>query len=197
MITSVIPTQEQLNDLRDRINEQKRMAEYQKLKNDLEEITFKAVNTPNDLDGAMQMPDTDRALQSKRPVHSIVGKMVDRALKMCAIQPIIGNIVALLLPILGIIFLTTLNSLAIKHGIHWFSYALPYFMKSSMIAVSLVIVVSSSRSILLPVLGMAIAGFFCSTLQGHETVLHFNFNDFLILGVASFIASLFSAIAVR
>ncbi len=192
-----IPTHDDLAILRDRLAEQKRIAEYQQLKKDLEEMTTKVVNTPSDLEGAMQMPDTDKILVTKRLTHSIIEKIVDRGLKMCAVQPIIGSIIALALPILGVIFLHFLSSLALQHGIHWFSKALPYFMKGSMIAISLVILASASRSILLPLLGMVFAGFFCSVLQGHETMLNFGFNDFLILGVTSFVASLFSAIAIR
>lgn len=197
MSTVIIPTNDDLAILKDRLSEQKRIAEYQQLKKDLEEMTTKVVNTPSDLEGSMQVPDTDKVLVTKRLTHSIVEKIVDRALKMCAIQPIIGSIIAIMLPIGGMFFLHFLSQLASKHGVHWLAQGLPYFMKGSIIAISLAILASASRSILLPVLGMVVAGFFCSILQGHETVLHFGFNDFLILGVTSFVASLFSTIAIR
>lgn len=197
MSTVVIPTHDDLAILKDRLNEQKRIAEYQQLKKDLEEMTTKVVNTPSDLEGSMQVPDTDKVLVTKRLTHSIVDKIVDRALKMCAIQPIIGSIIAIMLPIGGMFFLHFLSQLASQHGVHWVAQGLPYFMKGSMIAISLAILASASRSILLPILGMVFAGFFCSVLQGHETVLNFGFNDFLILGVTSFVASLFSTIAIR
>lgn len=197
MTAIVIPTTDDLSILRERLAEQKRIAEYRQLKRDLAEITSKAVNTPNDLDGAMQMPDTDKVLQQKRSVNSVVEKMIDRLLTMCSVQPIIGNIIAILFPIFGMIFLPALNTWALKHGIHWFHYFSPYLLKFSMPVIGLIILKSSSRSLLLPILGMATSWFFCSTLQGHETVLQFNYNDFVILGVVSFIASLFSAIAIR
>ena len=197
MTMSLAPSMDDLATLRSRLDEQKRIAEYQKLKKDLEDITTRAVNTPSDLEGVMQMPDTDKILVTKRLTHSIIEKIVDRGLKMCAIQPIIGSIIAIMLPIVGMFFLHFLSSLASQHGVHWVAKALPYFMKASMIAISLAILASASRSILLPVLGMVFAGFFCSVLQGHETMLNFGFNDFLILGVTSFVASLFSAIAIR
>lgn len=197
MTMSLAPSMDDLATLRSRLDEQKRIAEYQQLKKDLEEMTTKVVNTPSDLEGAMQMPDTDKVLVTKRLTHSIIEKIVDRALKMCAIQPIIGSIIAIILPIAGIFFLHFLASQAQRHGVHWIAKGLPYFMKGSIIAISLAILASASRSILLPVLGMVFAGFFCSVLQGHETMLNFGFNDFLILGVTSFVASLFSTIAIR
>lgn len=197
MTMSLAPSMDDLATLRSQLDEQKRIAEYQKLKKDLEDITTRTVSTPSDLEGVMQMPDTEKVLVTKRLTHSIVEKIVDRALKMCAIQPIIGSIIAIMLPIGGMFFLHFLSQLALKHGVHWVAQGLPYFMKGSMIAISLAILASASRSILLPVLGMVFAGFFCSVLQGHEKMLNFGFNDFLILGVTSFVASLFSTIAIR
>ena len=94
-----IPTYDDLSLLRDRLAEKKRIAEYQPLKKDLEEMTTKVINTPSDLEGSMQMPDADKVLITKRLTHSVFEKMVDRALKICSIQPIIGSIIAIMLPI--------------------------------------------------------------------------------------------------
>ena len=195
--TLIAPTHDELSSLKDQIAEQKRALEYKKLKEDLADITMKAVNTPNDLDGAMQVPDTDRILITKRATYSMVEKIISRAAKMCAIQPIIGSVIALFFPILMMIFLGKLNTLALSHDISWLETALPYLSKSSVVAISSVIVLSASRSLLLPLLGMILALTFCSMLQGDAVIFHYGFNDFLILGVASFVASLFSAIAIR
>ena len=195
--TLVAPSLVEMNELKDQISEQKRAVEYKKLKKDLEEITLKAVNTPNDIDGAMQMPDTDRLLVTKRTTHPIVEQIVSRAAKMCAIQPIIGSVIGIILAVLGMILLLSLNTLALEHDISWVQKALPYLTKSSITAIAGVIVLSASRSLLLPLLGMVLALAFCSMLQGNDAILYYGFNDFLILGVASFMASLFSAIAIR
>ena len=165
MNTAIAPTQEEIIDIKEKISEQKRAMEYQKLKQKLEEITTKAVNTPNDLDGVMQIPDTDRILIARRAVSSIVEKIIDGAVRMCAIQPIIGNLIALALPVLGVILLTMLSDLALQHNVSWVEKALPYLMKSSIISVAIVIIISSSRSLLLPLLGMILSVCFCSMLQ--------------------------------
>jgi hypothetical protein len=192
-----VPSHDDVNELKEQIAEHKRALEYKKLKEDLADITMKAANTPNDIDGAMQMPDTDQVLTTKRIAYSVIEKIISRAAKMCAVQPIIGNIIALILPILAVAMLSMLNALALKHDISWVEKALPYLTKSSIVAISGVVLISAARSLLLPLLGMVLAVTFCSILQGSETIFHYSFNDFLILGVASFVAAMFSALAIR
>jgi len=199
MSLAMAPTQSELDNLKDQIQEQRRLAEYQKLKQDLEEITVKAVNTQTDLDCAMQVPDTDRVLDSKSKVNSVIDKMITRACQMCSIQPVIGPVVVLLLILTGPLFLSFLADTATTHDAEFLSKVIPFLMKGSvtMIAMSFVIIRSASRSLLLPIVGMLTSAFFCTSLEASEKVLHFHFNDFIILGVASFIALLISAISVR
>lgn len=56
--TAMIPSEQDLLSLKSEIAAAKRKVEYEKLKKDLHDITYKAVNTPNEFDGVMQMPDT-------------------------------------------------------------------------------------------------------------------------------------------
>ena len=199
MPLAIAPTQLELDDLKSQIQEQKRIAEYQQLKQDLEDITLKAVNTQTEVDCAMQVADTDRVLDSKSKVNSVIDKMITRACQMCSIQPVIGSLIVILLVLAGPAFLHFLAHSAQTHEATFLSKVLPFLLKGSvtMVTIGVVILRSASRSLALPLAGIATSAFFCTSLSAGEKILHFHFNDFIILGTASFIALLVSAISVR
>ena len=61
-----VPHDHEIEGVKSQIKDMTRKAELEKLKQELAEITQKAVNTPNEFEGAMQLPDTDKALKTKR-----------------------------------------------------------------------------------------------------------------------------------
>ena len=199
MSLAIAPSQSELDDLKAQVQEQKRLAEYQQLKQDLEAMTTRAASVENGDEDAMQVADTDRVLDSKRKANSVIDKMITRAFHMCSLQPVIGSLIVILLVLAGPAFLNFLAHSAETHEATFLSNVLPFLLKGSvtMVTIGLVILRSASRSLALPLAGMATSAFFCTSLSAGEKILHFHYNDFIILGTASFIALLVSAISVR
>jgi hypothetical protein len=55
-------TDQEINDLKNQVEAKKRQAEYDRLKQDLADITYRESNRPTEFDSGLQYPDTDRSL---------------------------------------------------------------------------------------------------------------------------------------
>ena len=178
--TTMIPNEQDLVSLRSEIEAAKRKAEYDKLKKDLHDITYKAVNTPTEFDGMMQVPDTQKALKTKRQGYHFFELLFDRVRGMFSLRPIIGNIIALL--IAGIALFYIFNEV----NMTGFEKYQSYFAIGIQIFAAIQIIKSATRGLLLPFLALIIGGSIAHSLGAHETLLHFNkafYQHLMITGI--------------
>lgn len=171
------PSDQDLLSLRSELEEARRRAEYEKLKSELYEVTYRASNTPNEFDGVMQMPDTHRALSTKRQKQHFFNLMLDRLQGMFSLRPIMGNIIALMMSGIALFYIFNKVEMA------GFQDYENYFGLGIQITAALQIIKSATRGLLLPVLALLIGGSAAHTLGAHDTLLHFNktFFQYLML----------------
>lgn len=180
MDSTFTPTENDLQALRDQIQEAKRAAEFEQLKQDLHDITYKAVNTPNEFEGMMQVPDTQKILKTKRKHHQFVELLLERIRGMFALRPVIGNIIALMLSVL--IFYYIFHEVGGK----WFEQYGQYFTIGIQFFAGLQIIKSGTRSLILPFLALIIGGMVSHGLSGDQTVFHFGksfYEHLTIVGI--------------
>jgi hypothetical protein len=113
------PTNADIQAMKDKITELDKFSEYKKLKEELTEKMNELVNTPNEFEGAMKMPDTQKVLKTKRKSYHFIDVLFNRLKGMFAIRPIIGNIIALI--IAGIAFYYIFNKIPawFKNTMFW------------------------------------------------------------------------------
>jgi len=80
--------------------------QYQRLLEDIEDKTYKAVNTPNEFSSAMQYPDTYNVLKSKKKNKSFFDLLYARLIHMLSPRPVIGNFIALGLAAIAVYIVT-------------------------------------------------------------------------------------------
>jgi hypothetical protein len=174
-----------MTQIKEEIKELKQREQYQKLKNDLEEITTRAVNTPNEFEGAMQVPDTERILKTKRKTNTFSELLLARIIAMCAFRPIIGNIIAILIAIVGMYYIWNVVDLK------GFAEYRSYFSITIQIFAAIQIAKSASRSILLPGLSLILgsAGAHRLNAGGHHLLFgagHTFYEGMIIAGIIGF-----------
>lgn len=173
-------TEQDLNQLKSKIEAAKRQVEYDQLKRDLVDLTYKAANTPTEFDGAMQLSDTDHVIQTQRKSVHVVEMMFHRIQRMFSLKPIIGNIIALL--IAAIVLFMIFNNMN-KTG---FNAVQHYLAIGIQIFAAIQIIKSATRGLLLPCLALVIGAVVAHSLGAHQTFLHFNktfYNDLMITGI--------------
>lgn len=141
-----MPTDQDLQNLKDEINAAKRKAEYDLLKQELQEVTYKAVNTPNEFDGAMQVPDTEKKLVTKRKGQRFFELLFNRIRDMFSLRPIIGNIIALMIAGVALFYIYREVDMA------GFKDYQGYFAIGIQIFAAIQIIKSATRGLLLPFL---------------------------------------------
>lgn len=174
----VIPSDTELQNLRDQIDEAKRAAEYAKLKRDLKDIVSSAVNTPNEFEGVMQMPDTDRVLKTKHAKPHFFELMIERLRGMFSVRPIIGNIIALL--IAGIALYYIFEAAGVSRASQGFLAA------GIEIFAAIQIIKSATRGLLLPFLALIIGGAASHAISDHQMVFHFGkifYEHLMVVGI--------------
>lgn len=164
MDNALAVTDDQINELRSQINEHKKREEYERLKKDLFDITFKANHTLTEFNGGMKEVDTERALLSSKK-RTLPEMLIGRFLKMCSLRPVAGNMIAIALAIVSVVSLhqflknPELNSLKIYLG---------YFIE---MAAGLQILKSASRSLVLPITATLFGAIISNQLTGHQLFL--------------------------
>ena len=98
-------TDKEINELKSQIDAQKKIQEYAQLKKDLFDISFKANHTLTEFDGGMQQVDTERVLKTNRLNPTFSELVISRIIKMCNVRPIVGNVIALGLSAIALVFL--------------------------------------------------------------------------------------------
>lgn len=181
-------TDRELSELKSQIDAQKKIQEYNQLKKELFDITYQAYHSLTDLDGGMKQVDTERALKANRSNSSLSELLIQRIIKMCNLRPIAGNLIALGLVFIGLVFLTNcltdpeLKSLRV---------GLIYFIE---FAAAVQILKSASRSIVLPLAATAIGAVISHQLGKHLLFNHpaVFFQGMMIVGVVGIAISVFS-----
>ena len=115
--------------------------------------------------------------------------MIVRIIKMCNVRPIIGNLIALGLSFIGLVFL--INFLT-DPELKSLSSGLTYFIE---FAAAVQIVKSASRSIILPLAATAIGAVISHQLTGNHLIFNHPavfFQIMMIVGLIGIAISVFS-----
>ena len=136
----------------------KRKNELSKLKEELAEASQIANQTPNEFEGSMQIPDTDKVLKTKRKTTSFFDIVFERVRAMLAVRPIVGNIIAI-----GLAFFAMYYIYNEIQGTVLAKYQ-GYMGTGMCVFAALQVVKSSTRSILLPILAVMIGSSISHTL---------------------------------
>jgi len=186
-------TEREISEMKEKIADQKRVTEYNKLKTDLADISYRSANTPNEFDSAMQSPDTDRVLQSRKGKDNFINLFIARVQHMCSPRPAVGNFIALGI-ILAVIFL--LRSGVVTHiGSYDVSKYLPYLGYGALIAGALQIIKSATRTLLIPLLALVIGGLITVSMGQNDIVMTFGneiYQGMFICGIIGLIIASFS-----
>ncbi len=178
--TTMMPNDEDLQLLRNEVEAARRKAEYDRLKQDLHDITYKAVNTPNEFNGAMQVPDTSRVLKAKRSTYHFFDLLFERIRDMFSLRPIIGNIIALLIAGVALFYIfREVNMAGFKDYQSYFAIGIQLFA-------AVQIIKSATRSLLLPFVALVLGGAVAHNIGHHQTLLHFNqqfYQHLMIVGI--------------
>ena len=180
METATRLTEQDLNQLKSQVEEAKRKAEYDRLKRDLHDITYKAANTPTEFDGAMQRPDTNKVLRTKRTKHHFFDLLFERVRGMFSLRPIVGNIIALLIAGVALFYIYNEMNMA------GFEKYQGYFAIGIQIFAAIQIIKSATRGLLLPFLALIVGGSIAHSLGADQTLLHFNkafYEHLMITGI--------------
>jgi len=182
-------TDKEINELKSQIDAQRKIEEYEKLKKDLFEISFKANHALTEFDGGMQQVDTTRALKAAHSNPTFSELIIGRIIKMCNVRPIVGNFIALGLSVIGLVFIFNfLTSPDLKS----LMVGLTYFIE---IAAAVQILKSASRSIVLPLAATAIGAVVSNQITGSHLFLNHSaefFQAMMIVGLVGIGISVFA-----
>ena len=172
-----------------KIDAQRKVHEYAKLKKDLFDITYQASHTLTEFDGGMQQIDTEQSLKTKRTTSSFYDLLISRTIKMCNVRPIVGNVIGIVLSIIGLVFLLNfLNNPELKT----LKIYLAYFIE---IAAAVQVLKSASRSIVLLLVATIMGSIVSNQLTGHQLFLNqpsLFFQAMMITGLIGISISVFS-----
>jgi hypothetical protein len=189
MDNSMVVTDEEINELRNLIGEHKKREEYARLKRDLHNITFQANHTLTEFDGGMKQVDIDRVLSTGNRKQSLSEIFIARLIKMCALRPIIGNLIGVTLAMISIFsmhgFLNIPDLALLK------SY-LSIFIE---IAAGVQILKSASRSLVLPIGTVLFGAVIANQLTVHQLFLNHTadfYQAVMITGLIGIAVSVFS-----
>ena len=178
-----------INELKSKIDAQRKVHEYAKLKKDLFDITYQASHTLTEFDGGMQQVDTEQSLKTKRTTSSFYDLLISRTIKMCNVRPIVGNVIGIVLSIIGLVFLLNcLNNPELKT----LKIYLAYFIE---IAAAVQVLKSASRSIVLPLVATIMGSIVSNQLTGHQLFLNqpsLFFQAMMVTGLIGIAISVFS-----
>jgi hypothetical protein len=189
MDNALTVTDEQLNELRFQINEHKKRQEYERLKQDLHTITFQANHTLTEFDGGMKQVDTERVLFTNNQKKSFSEILIARFLKMCAVRPIVGNVIAVALAMISIF---SLHGFLNNPELGSLKTYLGYFIE---LAAGVQILKSASRSLILPICAAVFGAIVANQLTGHHLFLQHSadfYQAVLVTGLIGIAISVFT-----
>ena len=171
---SLIPTPT-VDELKAEISKIKEQAQIAALQEELESL-----KKPSEFEGAMQEPDDQKVLKTKRQSAKLMDLILERLIRMFAIRPIIGNIIALGLSCFALFYIYHEIDLA---GFGGYRH---YFGLGTLLFAALQIIKSSTRSLMLPILALVIGSLIAHSLSGPQTLFGFSktfFEYLMITGV--------------
>lgn len=182
--------QETPESLQHKIETAKKHQEHQRLKQELENIATETASMTDAYQGAMQTPDTQRALHTKRNGWHLIELLQTRFIRMLSPRPIIGNLIAIGIMLVALFFL--------QHEVtlHHFEKYRHYIGVSLLCFAGLQIIKSSSRSLILPLLAMVIGAMISHTLTPHETLLSYGTTFYQYVMIVGIIGLGISAITI-
>ena len=164
--TALQTNHHEIETLKNQLQEAKEKKELVALRNELEKTIQETANTPNEFDGAMQVPDSIEALKTKRKVRSFVELLLQRLGAMLSPRPVIGNIIAIGVAIASFLYLQY-NVLALAHlgkYQHYIGIGLLVFA-------ALQIVKSGTRSLILPIIATVAGSIISHQLTSTQSLL--------------------------
>jgi len=179
----------EIHDLKLEIAEQQKKKEYDNLKKDLFDITYKANNTMTEFDGGMTEVDTEKLLKTPRSKDSFFDLVILRILRMFNARPIVGNIIGIGLAFVG---LMSMNKYMNNPELVMVKLYLGRFM---MISGVVQILKSATRSLLLPLVATAVGGTIANQLTGNHLMFgqpSWFYQGVLITGLVGIAISVFS-----
>ncbi|HDS3856730.1 TPA: hypothetical protein QH041_003098 [Legionella pneumophila] len=188
MDNAIAITDEHLNELRQQLHEHKKRNEYVQLKRDLFDITFQANHALTEFDGGMKQVDTERALSPHRK-QTISDLIIARFIKMCALRPVIGNLIAVTLALVAI---ASLHAFLHNPELNSLKTYLSYFIE---LAAGIQVLKSASRSLVLPLCATIIGVIISSQLTGNHLFLKHTsefYQAVLVTGLVGIAISVFS-----
>lgn len=181
MDNALIVTEQQLNDLRNQINEHKKRQEYEDLKKDLFNITYQANHTLTEFDGGMKQVDTENVLSNNTLRKNLSDIFIARLIKMCAIRPIIGNLIAITL---AMVSLFSLHGFLHNPDLGSLKTGLSYFIE---LAAGVQIIKSASRSLILPITATLFGAMISNQLTGNQLLLQHSVEFYQVIFVTGLI----------
>ena len=179
----------EIRDLKSKISEEQKKQEYDNLKKDLFDITYKANNTMTEFDGGMTEIDTEKSLKTNRSKESFFDLVFARILRMFNARPIIGNIIGIGLAFVGLMsmnkYLNNPELVVVKM----------YLGRFLMISGIVQILKSATRSLLLPLVATAVGGTIANQLTGNHLMFgqpSWFYQGVLITGLIGIAISVFS-----
>ena len=185
-------TDQEISDLKNEVEAKKRQVEYDRLKQDLADITYKVSHTPTEFDSAMTYPDTDKVLKSKDN-QSFLNSAIDRFTHMLSPRPITGNLIALGI-LLAVLLIIRLNAQAYYDDNDIRQY-LPYIGYLALGAGAIQILKSSTRSLLIPVVATAVGLAIATSMNVDDVVFTFQqtvYQGMFIVGLIGLIIGAFT-----
>jgi hypothetical protein len=181
--------EQEIRDLKLEIAEQKKKEEYETLKKDLLNITYKANHALTEFDGGMTEVDTEKLLKTSRSKDSFFDLVIARIIRMFNARPIVGNIIGIGLAFVG---LMSMNKYMNNPDLVMVKMYLGRFM---MISGVVQILKSATRSLLLPLVATAVGGIIANQLTGNQLMLgqpSWFYQGVLITGLVGIAISVFS-----
>tara|TARA_R110000868_G_scaffold65823_8_gene196515 strand:+ start:2026 stop:2601 length:576 start_codon:yes stop_codon:yes gene_type:complete len=181
--------EKEIRDLKLEIAQQQKKQEYDNLKKDLFDITYKANNTMTEFSGGMMEVDTEKLLKTPRSKESFFDLVFGRILRMFNARPIVGNIIGIGLAFVGLMsmnkYLNNPDLVVVKM----------YLGRFLMISGIVQILKSATRSLLLPLVATAVGGTIANQLTGNHLMFgqpSWFYQGVLVTGLIGIAISVFS-----
>ena len=187
--TALAITDDDINALKQQIDEKKKLAEYEKLKSDLHDISCNAANKLTEFDGGLKQIDTEKVLTTKRCSKSLSELILERFQKMLSLRPIVGGVIGIALTLIGIVLI--FNNLH-NPKIDPYKIYFVYFLES---AIAVQVLKSASRSLLLPILATVIGAIVSGSITEKQLFLQHHqmfYQVLMMLGLTGIAISVFT-----
>jgi len=191
---SPIPSQQDIQRLKEELESAKRHHEYNSLKNELDNIVRKAQGESLESLSVMQGPDTHQVFKTKRSTPNFFEQMISKIAKMLSPHAVIRYIIGLSI----IIICLYLAKVVLPYHCPVYKESFRYLVFFAQIVGAFIIINSASRGLLLPTLAAIIGAFAIHTLTSpHQLLFGFNSYFYLALLIVGIVGLCISAMSMR